>query len=39
LLDHLADVRLHVFSRCGHVPPVEHAAEFRSLLAGFLAAD
>jgi 2-hydroxymuconate-semialdehyde hydrolase len=36
-LDHLADVHLHVFGRCGHAPPVEHAAEFRSLLAGFLA--
>jgi len=36
LLDHLADVRLHVFGRCGHAPPVEHAAEFHALLAGFL---
>ena len=37
LLDRLADVRLHVFGRCGHVPAVEHPQEFRRLLAGFLA--
>ncbi|MBM7085690.1 alpha/beta fold hydrolase [Micromonospora humidisoli] len=36
LLDHLADVRLHVFGRCGHVPAVEHPREFRHLLADFL---
>jgi 2-hydroxymuconate-semialdehyde hydrolase len=39
LLDHLADVRLHVLGRCGHAPPVEQPAAFRELLAGFLAAD
>lgn len=38
LLDHLADVRLHVLGRCGHAPPLEQAAAFRELLAGFLAA-
>ncbi|WP_194822434.1 alpha/beta fold hydrolase [Micromonospora sp. S-DT3-3-22] len=36
LLDHLADVRLHVFGRCGHVPAIEHPHEFRHLLSGFL---
>jgi 2-hydroxymuconate-semialdehyde hydrolase len=36
LLDHLADVRLHVFGQCGHVPAVEHAEEFRRLLLDFL---
>lgn len=37
LLDLLADVRLHVFGRCGHAPPVEHPEEFHHLLADFLA--
>lgn len=37
LLDHLADVRLHVLGRCGHVPAVEHPDDFRRLLSGFLA--
>jgi len=36
LLDHLADVRLHVLGRCGHVPPVEHPREFHRLVSGFL---
>lgn len=36
LLDHLPDVRLHVFGRCGHVPALEHPHEFRRLLSGFL---
>ncbi|WP_062437953.1 alpha/beta fold hydrolase [Herbidospora daliensis] len=36
LLDHLADVRLHVFGRCGHVPALEHPHEFRRLLSSFL---
>ncbi|WP_329008807.1 alpha/beta hydrolase [Micromonospora rifamycinica] len=36
LLAHLADVRLHVFGRCGHVPAVEHPHEFRRLLSCFL---
>ena len=36
LLDHLADVRLHVLGRCGHVPAVEHPDEFRRLLVDFL---
>ncbi|GAB1818667.1 alpha/beta fold hydrolase [Herbidospora sp. RD11066] len=36
LLGHLADVRLHVFGRCGHVPAIEHPHEFRRLLSSFL---
>ena len=36
LLEHLADVRLHVLERCGHVPAVEHPHDFRRLLSGFL---
>ena len=36
LLDHLTDVRLHVFGRCGHVPAVEHREDFRRLLVDFL---
>ncbi|MEV7327351.1 alpha/beta hydrolase [Micromonospora sp. NPDC093244] len=36
LLEHLTDVRLHVFGRCGHVPAVEHPHEFRRLLSCFL---
>nr|WP_218008127.1 alpha/beta hydrolase [Herbidospora sakaeratensis] len=36
LLDHLADVRLHVLGRCGHVPALEHPHAFRRLLSGFL---
>ncbi|GID30293.1 alpha/beta fold hydrolase [Paractinoplanes brasiliensis] len=36
LLDHLADVRLHVLGRCGHVPAIEHPDEFRRLLSCFL---
>jgi 2-hydroxymuconate-semialdehyde hydrolase len=36
LLRHLADVRLHVFGGCGHVPAVEHAAEFLGLVREFL---
>ncbi|MDG9676976.1 alpha/beta hydrolase [Micromonospora sp. DH14] len=36
LLEHLADVRLHVFGRCGHVPAIEHPHEFRQLLSCFL---
>jgi len=36
LLEHLADVRLHVLGRCGHVPAIEHPREFRHLLSGFL---
>ncbi len=36
LLDHVADVRLHVLGRCGHVPAVEHPQEFRRLLSCFL---
>ncbi|MFF0174111.1 alpha/beta fold hydrolase [Micromonospora profundi] len=39
LLDHLADVRLHVFGRCGHVPAIEHPHEFRQLLSCFLRPD
>jgi pimeloyl-ACP methyl ester carboxylesterase len=39
LLEHLADVRLHAFGRCGHAPPVEQPSAFRHLLAGFLATD
>ncbi len=36
LLEHLPDVRLHVFGRCGHAPPVEHPRDFRRLLSDFL---
>jgi 2-hydroxymuconate-semialdehyde hydrolase len=36
LLDHLADVRLHVLGRCGHVPAIEHPHDFRRLLSCFL---
>lgn len=36
LVEHLSDVRLHVFGRCGHVPTVEHSHEFWRLLADFL---
>ncbi|WP_197038899.1 alpha/beta fold hydrolase [Herbidospora cretacea] len=36
LLDHLADVRLHVLGRCGHVPALEHPHDFRRLLSCFL---
>ncbi|WP_454083712.1 alpha/beta fold hydrolase [Georgenia sp. Marseille-Q6866] len=36
LLDHLADVRLHVLGRCGHAPAVEHPREFHRLLSDFL---
>ena len=36
LLEHLADARLHVLGRCGHVPQVEHPDEFRGLLSSFL---
>jgi 2-hydroxymuconate-semialdehyde hydrolase len=36
LIEHLADVRLHVLGRCGHVPAVEHPHDFRRLLSDFL---
>ncbi|WP_251838449.1 alpha/beta fold hydrolase [Oceanitalea stevensii] len=36
LLDHLADVRLHVLGRCGHAPAVEHQHAFHRLLSNFL---
>ncbi|MEU7650678.1 alpha/beta hydrolase [Micromonospora taraxaci] len=39
LLEHLADVRLHVLDRCGHVPATEHPHEFRQLLSRFLSQD
>ncbi len=39
LLDRLADARLHVLDRCGHVPAVEHPLQLRRLLACFLAGD
>ncbi|WP_435205133.1 alpha/beta fold hydrolase [Micromonospora sp. bgisy143] len=39
LLEHLADVRLHVFGRCGHVPAIEHPREFGRLLSCFLHPD
>ena len=38
LLDLLADVRLHVLGRCGHVPSLEHPDEFRRVLTSFLEA-
>jgi pimeloyl-ACP methyl ester carboxylesterase len=37
LLEHLADVRLHVLERCGHVPAVELPHDFQRLLEEFLA--
>ncbi|HEX5918107.1 MAG TPA: alpha/beta hydrolase [Nocardioides sp.] len=37
LLDHLADVRLHVLGRCGHAPQIERPAAFRQLVTDFLA--
>jgi 2-hydroxymuconate-semialdehyde hydrolase len=36
LLEHLADVRLHVLGRCGHVPSLEHPRDFRRQLSLFL---
>ncbi len=36
LLDHVADVRLHVFGQCGHAPFVEHPQDFRRLVSDFL---
>jgi 2-hydroxymuconate-semialdehyde hydrolase len=39
LLEHLADVRLHVLGRCGHVPALEHPQDFRRLLSCFLRRD
>jgi pimeloyl-ACP methyl ester carboxylesterase len=33
----LTGARLHIFDRCGHMPPYEHAAEFNRLLQEFLA--
>jgi 2-hydroxymuconate-semialdehyde hydrolase len=36
LLEHLADVQLHVLGRCGHVPAVERPEDFRRLLSEFL---
>ena len=39
MLDHLPDVRLHIFGRCGHVPAIEYPHEFRQLLASFLTHD
>ncbi|GLX99370.1 alpha/beta hydrolase [Herbidospora sp. NBRC 101105] len=36
LLEHLADVRLHVLGRCGHVPALEHPHDFQRLLSSFL---
>ncbi len=36
LLEHLADVHLHVLGRCGHAPPVEHPGCFQRLLKAFV---
>ncbi|GAA0907009.1 alpha/beta fold hydrolase [Virgisporangium aurantiacum] len=36
LLEHLADVRLYVLGRCGHVPAIEHPDDFRRVLSCFL---
>ena len=36
LLDLVADVRLHVLGRCGHVPSLEHPDEFRRAVTTFL---
>lgn len=38
LLQGLADVQLHVFSRCGHWAQWEHASAFNRLVSDFLAA-
>jgi 4,5:9,10-diseco-3-hydroxy-5,9,17-trioxoandrosta-1(10),2-diene-4-oate hydrolase len=35
-VDEMKDARLHVFDRCGHWPPYEHADEFNELLRTFL---
>lgn len=32
----VAGARLHIFDRCGHMPPFERAAEFNRLVAEFL---
>jgi 2-hydroxymuconate-semialdehyde hydrolase len=39
LLESLADVRLHAFGGCGHVPAIEHPDAFLRLLADFLEPD
>lgn len=39
LLERLADARLHVVDRCGHVPAVEHPLQLRRLLTQFLVLD
>lgn len=39
LLEHLADVRLHVVQECGHAPMVEHPAQFWRVLSDFLGDD
>jgi pimeloyl-ACP methyl ester carboxylesterase len=39
LLDSLADVRLHAFGGCGHVPAVEHPDAFLRLICDFLEPD
>jgi 2-hydroxymuconate-semialdehyde hydrolase len=36
LFDALADVRLHVFSNCGHWTMIEHTVEFNDLVERFL---
>jgi len=36
LLDHLSDVRLHVFGRCGHWVQLERQAEFDRLVSDFV---
>jgi 2-hydroxymuconate-semialdehyde hydrolase len=39
LLESLADVRLHAFGGCGHLPAIEHPDAFLRLLADFLEPD
>jgi pimeloyl-ACP methyl ester carboxylesterase len=39
LIETLPDVRGHVFGRCGHASPLEHADEFNRLLTTFLETD
>jgi len=39
LIEALPDVRGHVFGRCGHASPLEHADEFNRLLTTFLETD
>lgn len=35
----MPQARIHVFERCGHLPPLEHPAAFNALVSEFLAED